>query len=83
MISTILALIPSDVWLALGGLIAGAVGIFTVFLRGKSQGRKEAADKANRDYTDTRKRIDEDLSRPRDASDARSRLHDRKSKRGL
>ena len=78
MLTTILALIPSDVWLALGGLIAGAVGILTVFLRGKSPGRKEAADKANRDYTDTRKRIDESLADDRDADAARDRLRNRK-----
>ena len=56
--TTILALIPGQVWAGIIAALVAVAGIFGFGQMKKREGRKEAADKANRDTLDAVRKRD-------------------------
>ena len=60
----------------LAGALAGVLALLGIWYAGKREGRQDAAQKADKDYIDTRKRIDH-AEKPSDPDAARAWLADR------
>jgi len=63
-------------WIGIGIAVLLVLGTFGATMKrsGRREAEQRAAGKAARDYIETRRRIDESISKPRDAAGARASL---------